>query len=421
MTRILVVGSGGREHALCWRVRSEGHEVLAAPGSAGIGLDARCHDVAVADHAGLVALARAEGVELVVIGPEQPLVDGLADRLRSADIAVLGPSAAAAQLEGSKAAAKAFMVEHAIPTARHVAVADLEQGLAAVDGFDDPPVVKADGLAAGKGVTVSETFEQARAAVRACLASGAFGTAGATVVLEQRLRGQEVSLFVLTDGTHAATFVAAQDHKRIGEGDTGPNTGGMGAYCPAPVYTDAVHGRTMQTIVHPTLTGLRAQGRPFVGVLFVGLMIDEGGQPSVVEYNCRFGDPEVQPIVFGLHDDIVPLLVDAGTGRLRDQALRGEPAAAVVMASAGYPASSRKGDPITGLQAAARHRDVVVFHAGTRRTDDGTWQTEGGRVLSVCARANALPEALRRAYAAADEITFDGMQMRRDIGARAMV
>ena len=415
MSKILVVGSGGREHALCWRARHEGHEVHAAPGSDAIAEEATCHATALNDHDGLVALARRESIDLVVVGPEQPLVDGLADALRAAGLLVFGPSAAAAELEGSKAAAKSFMLQQGIPTARHETVTSIADGLAALRRFDAPPVVKADGLAAGKGVTVPEDFEEAQRALRACL-----GEPRARVVLEERLHGQEVSLFVLTDGTHAATFLPAQDHKRIGEGDTGPNTGGMGAYVPAPIYTQEVHARAMERIVRPTLAGLHAQGRPFVGVLFVGLMIDEAGEPRVIEYNCRFGDPEAQPLLFGLQDELVPRLFDAARGQLQEGTLRGRPAATVVLASAGYPASSRKGDRIEGLAAAAAHADVRVFHAGTRRAADDGWETAGGRVLGVCARADDLREALRRAYAAVDEIRFDGMQRRRDIGASAV-
>lgn len=419
--RILVVGSGGREHALCWRLTHEGHEVLAAPGREGYGADARRLPVGADDPAArveLVARARAEGVDLVVVGPEQPLVEGLADRLRDAGLPTVGPSAAAAELEGSKAAAKRFMVEHGIPTARHHTVTTLAEGLRALDGFSTAPVVKADGLAAGKGVTVADTHEEARAALRQCLEGGAFGAAGRTVVLEERLHGQEVSLFVLTDGRGAATFLPAQDHKRLHEGDTGPNTGGMGAYAPAPIYDAAVAERVRTRIVGPTLQGLRHEGRPFLGVLFVGLMIDAAGDPSVVEYNCRFGDPEVQPLLFGLRVPLLPRLLDAAHGRLHDEDLPGDPAATVVLAAAGYPGTVRTGDRIEGLAALADEPDVKAFHAGTRRQGDG-WVTAGGRVLGVCARGDTLPAALDRAHAAAERVRFSGRQLRRDIGSRA--
>ncbi len=421
MAKFLIVGSGGREHALGWRLHAEGHEVHAAPGNLGLAELGATHAVGVCDGPGLAALAQSLGIDLVVIGPEQPLVEGVADVLRDAGVPTFGPSAAAARLEASKAEAKAFMAAHDIPTARHVTVSSLDQGLAAVRTFDQPPVVKADGLAAGKGVTVAETFEEAEEAVRACLDEGAFGGAGATVVLEQRLVGQEVSLFVLSDGVHAATMLPAQDHKRIGEGDTGPNTGGMGAYAPAPVYTDEVAAKTMARVVTPSLAGLRAEGRPFVGVLFVGLMIDAAGDPWVIEYNCRFGDPEVQPLVLGLDAPLGETLCAAAEGRLQPGSLPGKPAATVVLASAGYPASSRRGDVITGLPTAQRREGVRVFQAGTQSAPDGGVQTGGGRVLGVCATADSLPEALARAYAAVDDIHFEGMQLRRDIGAKASV
>ncbi len=419
MTRVLIVGNGGREHALAWRLTDEGHEVLAAPGRQGYGADARCVPYSASDPQALIACAQRERVELAIVGPEQPLVDGLADQLRAVDIPTVGPSAAAAELEGSKAAAKRFMADHAIPTARHETVHDLDAGLAALSRFEHPPVVKADGLAAGKGVTVAETMDEAAEAMRQCFTAGAFGAAGQTVVLEQRLHGQEVSLFVLTDGEHAATLLPAQDHKRLGEGDTGPNTGGMGAYAPAPIYDGAVEAAVRSTIIEPTLGGLREQGRPFVGVLFLGLMIDPAGVPWVIEYNCRFGDPEVQPLLFGLKVPLMPRLMEVACGGLHDQAMPGDPAATVVLASAGYPRSSRAGDTIEGLEAVAAEPDVKVFHAGTRR-DGEHWVTAGGRVLGVCARGPSLEAALTGAHAAAQRITFDGRQLRRDIGARAL-
>lgn len=416
--RILVVGNGGREHALAWRLRHEGHEVIAAPGREGYGDDARCVAVDPSDHAAVVACARDERVDLVVVGPEQPLVDGLADRLRDAGIATVGPGAAAAELEGSKAAAKRFMAAHGIPTARSETVHELPAALAALERFEVPPVVKADGLAAGKGVTVAQTHAEAREALEQCLAAGAFGAAGRTVVLEERLVGQEVSLLALTDGMHAATFLPAQDHKRLLDGDAGPNTGGMGAYAPAPIYDDAVAERVRAKILAPTLAGLRAEGRPFVGVLFLGLMIDPQGEPWVIEYNCRFGDPEVQPLLFGLREPLLPRLLDAAHGRLHDAALAGDPAATVVLAAAGYPAAPRTGDRIEGLDELVGEPDVKAFHAGTRRDGNG-WVTAGGRVLGVCARGPTLVQALDRALAAAERVRFAGRQLRRDIGARA--
>jgi phosphoribosylamine--glycine ligase len=418
--RALVIGNGGREHALAWRLSHEGHEVLVAPGSDGIALDAACVPIEPADAPALVRLARDRGVDLVIVGPEQPLVDGLADRLRDAGLAVVGPGAAAAELEGSKAAAKAFMQRHSIPTARHVVVQSAAEIDDALARFDTPPVVKASGLAAGKGVTVASSFDEARDALRACLQGAAFGEAGRTVVLEERLTGQEVSLFCLSDGNAAVTFLPAQDHKRIGDGDTGPNTGGMGAYAPAPIHDREVAQKVRTRILEPTLAGLRAEGRPMRGILFVGLMIDEAKEPSVIEYNVRFGDPEVQPILWGLDAPLGEHLLAAARGELRSGELTGRPAATVVLASAGYPASSSKGDRIEGLDRAAMHEDVKVFHAGTAR-EDGGWVTAGGRVLGVCARAHDLATAVARAYAAVDDIAFRGRQVRRDIGARALL
>lgn len=418
MTTILIVGTGGREHALAWRCRHEGCRVLASPGSDAIGAVATCVGNKTPEQ--LVALCGEESVDLVIIGPEQPLVDGLADTLRDAGIDTLGPGAAAARLEGSKADAKAFMERHGIPTAAARTVHTLDEGLAALDAFEVPPVVKADGLAAGKGVVVAQTREEAEAALRACMVDARFGEAGSTVVLEERLVGEEASFFVLTDGSSAVTFVPAQDHKRIGEGDTGPNTGGMGAYVPAPVVTPQVQARIVEAVVEPTLAGLREEGRPFVGVLFVGLMIEPDGTPKVIEYNCRFGDPEVQPLMFGLDEPLVPHLLAAARGGLESRALAGRPATTVVMASATYPAGSRKGDPITGIEALDGMDDVIVFHAGTRKTPEGGWETGGGRVLGVCARGATLREAIDRAYGAAARIDFPGRQMRRDIGAKAL-
>lgn len=421
MAKFLIIGGGGREHAIGWRLHHEGHEVHAAPGNPGLATLGTNHPHGVRDHDALVELALALTADVVVVGPEQPLVDGLADTMRAAGIPVFGPSAAAARLEASKAESKSFMATHGIPTARHVTVSSLDEGLAAVRTFAVPPVVKADGLAAGKGVTVAQSYEEAETAVRDCIEGGAFGDAGATVVLEQRLEGQEVSFFVISDGTHAATMLPAQDHKRIGENDTGPNTGGMGAYVPAPVFTEAVHDKTMARIVRPTLDGLRNEGRPFVGVLFVGLMIDDAGDPWVIEYNVRFGDPEAQPLMLGLQAPLGETLQAAVTGTLREGRLTGAPAATVVLASAGYPASAHKGDAIAGLADAGDVRGVTVFHAGTRTSADGGCETAGGRVLGVCATAEVLADALLQAYTAVGAIRFDGMQFRRDIGRRATV
>jgi phosphoribosylamine--glycine ligase len=419
--RIVIFGGGGREHALAWRCASEGHDVHVAPGSDGIAADATCHPLALADLAAATALARKLAPDLVIVGPEQPLVDGLGDRLRGSGLAVFGPSQAAAELEGSKAIAKAFMVRHGVPTAHHVRVDNLPDGLAALREFAGPPVVKASGLAAGKGVTVAESFEEAELALRACLEGQVFGDAGATVVLEERLVGEEASLFVISDGERWLCLPAAQDHKRLRDGDQGPNTGGMGAYCPAPICDAGVLAQVEAEVIGPTLTGLRREGRPFVGALFVGLMID-GGRAKVIEYNCRFGDPEIQPVLFGLQAPIAEHLHAAARGQLRPPttAMAATPAATVVIAAAGYPGKVEPGAVILGLAAAAAMPDVKVFHAGTRRADEG-WVTAGGRVLGVCARGPDLRAAIARAYAACDAIEVVGGQYRRDIGARAPV
>jgi phosphoribosylamine--glycine ligase len=420
MARILILGTGGREHALAWRCVHEGHEVHTSPGSDALATFTTRHRVGASDRDGVVALARELAVDLVVVGPEQPLVDGVADVLRAAGIAVFGPNAAAAELEGSKAAAKAFMVRHGIPTARHVTVTNLEEGLAAVRTFEVPPVVKASGLASGKGVVVAETYEEAEETLRACLAGGRFGSAGETVVLEQRLVGEELSFFAMSDGERVRTFPAAQDHKRLRDGDQGPNTGGMGAYVPAPRCTPAVEEAVIRTIVEPTIAGLRSEGRPFVGVLFVGLMIAPDDTPWVIEYNVRFGDPEAQPLMFALREPVVPHLLAAARGALEPGRFTADAACTVVLAAEGYPDAPKKGARIAGLERLQGREDVLVFHAGTRQTDDGAWLVDGGRVLGICARGGDLQEAIGRAHAAADEVCFDGLQRRRDIGFRAL-
>ncbi len=419
--RVLILGAGGREHALAWRGRCEGHDVHVAPGSAGIAEDAVCHPLNLADGEQAVMLARTLAPDLIIIGPEQPLVDGLGDRLRAAGMAVFGPSAAAAELEGSKAAAKAFMARWGIPTAGYVQADDLEAALAAVHTFAAPPVVKASGLAAGKGVTVADSFSEAEDAVRACLVGQAHGQAGATVVLEERMHGEEASVFAICDGERWLGLAPAQDHKRLRDGDVGPNTGGMGAYCPAPVCDAAVFAQVEAEVLAPTLAGLRAEGRPFVGALFLGLMIGREGRVRVVEYNCRFGDPEIQAVLFGLQAPVVESLAAAARGRLdrSSQVLPGMPAATVVIANAGYPGVVTATPQIRGLERLTHRPDVKVFHAGTKRAGDA-WVATGGRVLGVCARGPTLATAVEQAYAACAEIEFPGAQIRRDIGARAL-
>jgi phosphoribosylamine--glycine ligase len=420
--KILIIGSGGREHALAWRGVHEGHQVLCAPGSAGMESDGVCcfGGVGVSDAAGILALARDEAVDFVLVGPEQPLVEGLADTLRQAGIATLGASGASAVLEGSKAVAKAFMERHNIPTARYVTVTTLDEGVAALDSFEVAPVVKASGLAAGKGVTVPESFDEARTALRACIEGEKFGEAGQTVVLEERMHGEELSFFAISDGVNALTLSAAQDHKRIFDGDLGPNTGGMGAYAPAPLCDEVLRERIEREIVAPTLAGLNAEGTPLVGVLFCGLMVSAEGVPRVIEYNVRFGDPETQPLMLGLTAPIMEHLHAAAVGDLRPGRIDVAPSVSVVMASAGYPERSTKGCPITGLDH-VRDPEVKVFHAGTRRGERGGFETAGGRVLGVCARGPNLEAAIEKAYATIEGLSFEGAQVRRDIGAHARV
>ncbi len=420
--RVLVVGSGGREHALCWRLARSPQvaQVFCAPGNGGTAACAENVAIAAGDLEGLARFAREQGVDLTVVGPEAPLVAGIADRFREQGLALFGPSAAAARLEGSKAFAKAFMARHGIPTADHATFTELEPALAYVRHRGAPIVVKASGLAAGKGVIVAETVEEAEAAVRAIVAERAFGAAGEEVVIEERLEGEECSVIAVTDGRHLYTLPPSQDHKRIGEGDTGPNTGGMGAYCPAPVLTPELAERVEREVLTPVVEGMRAEGSPFVGVVYAGLMITADG-PKVLEFNVRFGDPECQPLMASLDDDLYAVLEAAVAGELPHGPAPALPGSSltVVMAAEGYPGSYPKGREITGIEAAEREAGVVVFHAGTRR-EDGRLLTAGGRVLGVTAHAPTLAEARERAYAACDRIHFEGAYLRRDIGARAL-
>jgi phosphoribosylamine--glycine ligase len=422
--KVLLVGSGGREHALAWKIAQSPlvSALLAAPGSDAIAELADCFpDVAAADVDAVVALARAQAVDLVVVGPEDPLVAGLADRLREAGIAVFGPSAAAARLEGSKSFAKSFMARHRIPTAEFAVFDDLDAARAHVARLAAGCVVKADGLAAGKGVSVCDSPEQALAALDEVMRERRFGAAGDRVVIEERLRGEEASYYAITDGEHVVALAAAQDHKRIGDGDRGENTGGMGAYAPAPIVDAAVEKKVLERIVYPAIRGLADEGTPYRGVLFVGLMIDAAGDPRVIEFNVRFGDPETQPLVMQMASDLVPLLDGAARGAL-GRTVPPETsgsAVCVVLASAGYPRAVVNGRRIDGLAAVAGDSDVVVFHAGTRRQADGSFVTAGGRVLGVTARGSDAAQARERAYRAVAQISFEGCQYRRDIAARA--
>ena len=423
--RVLIVGSGGREHALAWKIhRSPRLERLhAAPGSAAIGELAACHpEVAATDVEAIVALAEREAIDLVVVGPEDPLAAGLADRLRERGIATFGPSAAAARLEGSKSFAKEFMQRHGIPTARHASFDQLDAAIAYVRDLGTRCVVKADGLAAGKGVAMCETPAQAEAALVEMMAEHRFGAAGDHVVIEEWLDGEEASYYAISDGRAVVTLAAAQDHKRALDGDRGENTGGMGAYSPAPVFTPAVEKQVLERVVYPAIRGMAAEGHPYQGVLYVGLMIDRAGEANVIEFNVRFGDPETQPLMVRLEDDLLPILDAAARGMLEDgKALSwGEAATCVVMASGGYPRSYETGRPISGLEQAAAGEGVAIFHAGTRRGDDGGFVTAGGRVLGVTASGDSVAVSRARAYEAVSRIGFEAAHYRNDIADRAL-
>jgi phosphoribosylamine--glycine ligase len=422
--KLLVIGSGGREHALAWRLKQSPRveEVIVAPGNAGTAREPglRNADVAITDIDGLLALAIRENVDLTVVGPEGPLVAGVVDRFRAAGLECLGPTRIAAQLEGSKAFTKDFLFRHNIPTAAYEVFTDLEPALAYVRKRGAPIVIKADGLAAGKGVIVALTLADAEQALRDMLGAHAFGAASARVVVEEFLDGEEASYIVLTDGTHFVPMATSQDHKRRDEGDLGPNTGGMGAYSPAPVVTRAVDQRIVDEVIAPTLAGMRAEGAPFVGFLYAGLMIGRDGAPKVIEFNVRFGDPETQPIMLRLKSDLAMLALATLDGTLANESAEWDarPAIGVVVAAEGYPSRPRAGDAIDGLDATLEP-GVKIFHAGTR-DDDGRVVSAGGRVLTVCAIGDDLGVARERAYAAARRIRIDGAFYRRDIGHRAL-
>ncbi len=423
--KVLVIGNGGREHALAWKLLQSPkvQSVFVAPGNGGTALDRRLHNVAITDATALADFAVAEKVALTVVGPEAPLAAGVVDVFRARGLRIFGPTQAAAQLESSKAYAKAFMKRHGIPTAAYESFTDAAAAHAHVAQRGAPIVIKADGLAAGKGVVVATTVEQAHEAIDWMLLDNKLGVqhnqGGARVVIEEFLQGEEASFIVLCDGRHVVPLATSQDHKRLLDHDEGPNTGGMGAYSPAPVVTPNVHAKAMHEIVLPTIQGMAADGIPFTGFLYAGLMIDAQGQPRTVEFNCRLGDPETQPILMRLKSDLFDLLMHATDGTLDQVELQWDRRVAlgVVMAAHGYPLTPRKGDAITGLPAEAA--DAMVFHAGTSLVD-GRTVTSGGRVLCVTALGDSVKLAQARAYDVLQGIHFDGAQYRRDIGHRAV-
>ncbi|RZZ85068.1 phosphoribosylamine--glycine ligase [Pseudoxanthomonas winnipegensis] len=422
--KILVIGSGGREHALAWKLAQSARvsEVLVAPGNAGTATERGCRNVPVkvTDIEGLLKLAQDEGVALTVVGPEVPLVLGVVDAFGAAGLRIFGPSAAAAQLEGSKAFAKDFLARHGIPTAFYQVHTDVDAALAYVRDKGAPIVIKADGLAAGKGVIVAMTLEEAGAAVRDMLSGNAFGQAGARVVIEEFLDGEEASFISMVDGRTALPMATSQDHKRVGDGDTGPNTGGMGAYSPAPVVTPQVHERVMREVVEPTVAGMIADGVPFTGFLYAGLMIDASGAPKVIEFNVRFGDPETQPVMLRLQSDLVELVEAAIDGRLDEVQAQWDPrpSLGVVIAARPYPDTPVTGEVIEGLDAVPA--SAKVFHAGTALDANGRVVSAGGRVLCVAALGERVAQAQANAYAGVDRIGFEHAFHRRDIGWRAI-
>ncbi|WP_278447199.1 phosphoribosylamine--glycine ligase [Stutzerimonas kunmingensis] len=421
---VLIIGSGGREHALAWKVAQDPRvaKVFVAPGNAGTATEAKCENVAI-DVLAIEQLAdfAAANVQLTIVGPEAPLVKGVVDLFRSRSLDIFGPTAAAAQLEGSKAFTKDFLARHAIPTADYQNFTEVEPALAYLREKGAPIVIKADGLAAGKGVIVAMTLAEAEEAVRDMLSGNAFGDAGARVVIEEFLDGEEASFIVMVDGENVLPMATSQDHKRVGDGDSGPNTGGMGAYSPAPVVTADVHKRAMDEVIYPTVRGMAAEGNVYTGFLYAGLMIDKAGKPKVIEFNCRFGDPETQPIMVRLESSLV-LLVEAALAKALNKVEATwdpRPTVGVVLAAGGYPGDYAKGDVIEGLDDAAA-LDGKVFHAGTALNDQGQVVTAGGRVLCATAIGRTVSEAQQQAYRLAEKILWNGCFYRKDIGYRAI-
>ncbi len=420
---ILIIGNGGREHALAWKAAQSplAEHVYVAPGNAGTAQEPRLQNVAIdaTDIDGLLAFAQSHDIGLTIVGPETPLVMGVVDVFTAAGLTIFGPTKGAAQLEGSKAFTKDFLARHHIPTAAYQNFTEIEPALAYLNKVGAPIVIKADGLAAGKGVIVAMTLKEAQDAVHDMLAGNAFGDAGHRIVIEEFLTGEEASFIVMVDGKNIIPMATSQDHKRVGDGDTGPNTGGMGAYSPAPVVTDAVHQRVMEKVIYPTVEGMAAEGNIYQGFLYAGLMIDEQGEPKVIEFNCRFGDPETQPIMMRLQSDLVALCLAGAQGQLAGKTSQWDPrpALGIVMAAGGYPGDYRQGDIIGGLNV--QEADCKVFQAGTA-LKDGHIVTNGGRVLCVTALGDDIAQAQKQAYAALRHIQWDGAFYRRDIGYRAI-
>jgi phosphoribosylamine---glycine ligase len=420
--KVLVIGSGGREHALAWRIAKSSRvsKVFVAPGNAGTALDPNLTNIALASNEELVAFARSEDIQLTVVGPEAPLAAGVVDAFRAAGLKIFGPTQYCAQLESSKDFAKAFMQRHGIPTAGYQTFSDAGEAHAYVDAKGAPIVIKADGLAAGKGVVVALTLEEAHAAIDDMLVGNKMGSAGARVVIEDFLQGEEASFIVMVDGDHVLPMATSQDHKRLLDDDLGPNTGGMGAYSPAPVVTPQVHNRVMREIILPTVQGMKKDGHSYTGFLYAGLMIDKDGNPFTIEFNCRFGDPETQPIMARLKSDFTVLLEAGVNGKLDQVEAEWDRRVAlgVVLAAAGYPEAPRKGDVISGLPAETA--DSMVFHAGTTFNDSKQVVSHGGRVLCAVGLGDSVKMAQAKAYTVADAIHFDGCQLRRDIGSKAI-
>ena len=440
MMNILVIGSGGREHALAWQCAKDDkvQSIYVAPGNAGTALEPKCQNVTLEDiadadeHSAVIEFCQNNAIDMVIVGPEAPLVTGIVDACRAAGIKAWGPTAYCAQLEGSKTFAKEFMAQNKIPTAAYQGFTDATAAKAYIDEQGAPIVIKADGLAAGKGVIVAETIEQAHEAIDDMLADNKFGDAGSRVVIEQFLQGEEASFICMVDGNNILPMATSQDHKRAFEGDTGPNTGGMGAYSPAPVVTQDVHDKVMAQVIQPVVDAMKAAGHPYTGFLYAGLMIDDAGDPYVIEFNCRFGDPETQPILMRLQSSIVDLIAQGLEGKLPTAANWDErPALGIVVASKGYPETSSKGDVITGLPELDNdnQKSVKVFHAGTAFSNNDTHSddndekevvTNGGRVLCVTALADSISGAQQAALTVTGAISFDGAHYRRDIGHHAI-